>query len=103
MRLSNIIYRPIITEKGVALTESNMYAFVVNMKATKDSIALAIKDAFNVDVLNVRTMVMPGKPKRVRKSRIEIKTKKWKKAVITIKKGQKIDMFASLIGGEEKK
>lgn len=102
MRLSNIIENPIITEKGVALTELDRYVFRVNRKASKGAIADAVKEMFGVDVVDVRTMIMPGKKRRVRGTQRFMKTKSWKKAIVTIKSGQKIDMFASLISGEKK-
>lgn len=102
MRLSNVIEQPIITEKGVKLTEADRYAFRVNRLASKGAIAGAIKEMFGVDVTDVNTMIMPGKKRRIRNTRKYMKTKSWKKAVVTIKEGQKIDMFASLISGESK-
>ena len=100
MRLSNVLEKPIITEKGVKSTENDDYAFRVNKKASKGAIASAVNEMFGVDVISVRTMVMPGKRRRVRGTNKFIKTRSWKKALVRIKEGQKIDMFASLIGGE---
>jgi len=101
MRLSNIIERPIITEKGIKHTELDRYLFRVNRKASKGAIADAVHDMFDVDVIDVRTMIMPGKKRRVKGTNKFMKTQSWKKAVVTIKDGQKIAMFESLIGGEK--
>lgn len=102
MRLSNVIEKPIITEKGVKLTEMDRYAFVVNKKASKGAIAIAVKEMFDVDAIDVRTMIMPGKKRRIRGTQKFIKTKSFKKAIVTVKEGQKIELFSSLIGGEKK-
>jgi large subunit ribosomal protein L23 len=102
VRLSNVIEQPIITEKSVKLTEADRYVFRVNKKSSKGAVASAVKTMFDVDVVDVNTMIMPGKRRRVRGTRKYIKTKSWKKAVVTIKAGQKIEMFASLISGENK-
>ena len=93
MRLNNIIERPILTEKTVALASGGKYVFRVNSKATKHAITTAVKDLFDVDATDVNTMIMPGKKKRILKTRRYTKTKKWKKAIITLKEGQKIDLF----------
>lgn len=89
---------PIITERGAANLQKSTYTFKVNKNATKDSIAEAIKNLFNVDVLRVRTSVMPGKRVRLKKTTRFTKTASWKKAMVTIKEGQKIDLFSNLMG-----
>lgn len=100
MRLGNIIQKPIITEKSVALTEFDRYTFRVNRKASKGAIATEIETMFNVDVKKVRTMIMPGKKRRIRRTSKFITTQSWKKAIVTLGDGQKIELFASLIGSE---
>lgn len=94
MRLNKIIHAPVITEKSLADKAAlNNFTFKVNRKASKGAIADAVKELFGVDVLNVRTMVMPGKPKRLRRTHLFTKSSAWKKAVVTIKEGQKIELF----------
>lgn len=93
MRLSNILIRPIITEKSVNRAADNRYTFKVDLKASKDSIASELKRMYNVDAVDVRTMVVPGKQRRVLKTRLYTKTNKWKKAVVKVKEGQSIDLF----------
>ena len=78
------------TEKGVAQSEDNKYFFSVKKNANKIQIKKAVEDVYKVKVLNVNTQVMPGKLKRVR-TQIG-KTPDWKKAVVTLKDGQKIDL-----------
>lgn len=101
MRLTNVIISPIITEKGALHMLKDTYLFKVNRKATKDSIAEGIKSLFNVDVLAVRTSVVPGKRVRLKKTARFTKTESWKKAMVTLKAGQKIDLFSNLMGGDK--
>ena len=97
-----MIEKPIVTEKGVSMSGMDRYAFKVNKNASKGSVAEAINNMFSVDVIEVKTQIVPGKRKRIRGKREFTKTKGWKKATVRIKAGQKIDMFTSLIGGDKK-
>ncbi|OIO39096.1 MAG: 50S ribosomal protein L23 [Candidatus Omnitrophica bacterium CG1_02_46_14] len=78
------------TEKGVAQQAANKYFFSVRKYANKIQIKKAVEDIFKVKVLSVNTQVTPGKLKKVR-TQIG-KTPDWKKAVVTLKSGQKIDL-----------
>jgi len=93
MRLSNVLVKPIITEKSVAVTGANKYTFKTDLKASKHAIANEVKRMYNVDVVEVKTMVMPGKKKRILKTRLYTRTNSWKKAVVELKEGQSIDLF----------
>ena len=85
-----IIQTPHITEKGTALTAAqNQYVFRVSPKANKKEIKEAVEKNFNVKVQAVNTMNILGKMKRVRYK--AGRTADWKKAVVTLKKDQKID------------
>lgn len=87
-----VIRRPIISEKSTALAEiGGRYAFEVSVKANKQEIRDAVQRLFNVKVRAVRTMIMHGKVKRV--GRFETKRSNWKKALVTLAEGQKIDFF----------
>jgi large subunit ribosomal protein L23 len=87
-----VIRRPIISEKSTALAEvASRYAFEVSVKANKQEIKDAVQRLFNVKVRDVRTLIMPGKTKRV--GRFETKRSNWKKALVTLSDGQKIDFF----------
>jgi len=87
-----VIRRPIISEKSAALAElAGKYAFEVAVKADKKQIKDAVQKLYNVQVREVRTMVMHGKVKRV--GRFEVKRPNWKKALVTLADGQKIDFF----------
>lgn len=102
MRLSKIIKQPIITEKSVAQqAQHNRYVFKVDLKANKKQIAREVKNMFDVEVEDVRTMVVPGKKRRKRGTNQFTRSSPWKKAVVTIKAGQQIEMFSDLLGGEK--
>ena len=77
-----IIIRPVVTEKSNDELQAGKYTFEVNKKATKIEIAKAVEKLFEVKVLNVNTMTVKGKTKRVRYQ--EGKTPDWKKAIVTI-------------------
>lgn len=90
--LYEVIKRPIISEKSTALAEvAGRYVFEVATRANKQEIRQAVQRLFNVKVKEVRTMVVHGKVKRV--GRFETKRANWKKAIVTLAEGQKIDFF----------
>ena len=82
MRPEDIIIKPIITEKSNDGLQDGKYTFKVNKKATKVDIARAVEKLFEVKVLNVNTITVKGKEKRVG---VHVgKTPDWKKAIVTI-------------------
>lgn len=90
--LYEIIKKPLITEKAVmAKEEFGRYSFEVAQSATKDAIRKAVEALFKVKVVGVRTMVVRGKIRRV--SRYFGRRPNWKKAIVTLAKGQKIEIF----------
>ena len=93
-----IIYRPIVTEKITAEQDNVIYAFEVDPDANKIDIARAIGKKFNVTVLNVRTMNYKGKTKTqmTRRGKFTGKTSHFKKAIVMLKEGQKIDLFGNV-------
>ena len=94
--MHQILIRPIITEKMTSLnTEQSKYGFLVNPKANKIEIAKAIEKKFEVNVVDVKTINHPGKTKtQFRKSgRFTGKTAKYKKAIVTLKEGDSIELF----------
>ncbi|MCX6266042.1 MAG: 50S ribosomal protein L23 [Bacteroidetes bacterium] len=94
-----IIIKPIITEKMTHLGEKlNRYGFMVDRKANKLQISHAIKDLYGVDVTSVNTMVFSGKNKsRFTKSGvISGRTSTYKKAIITLAKGETIDFYSNI-------
>jgi large subunit ribosomal protein L23 len=96
--MTGIIYRPIVTEKITAMEGKQQYAFEVALDANKIEIAKAVSKKFNVTVMKVRTMNYAGKSKvqLTRKGRFSGKTAHFKKAVVTIKEGQKIELFENV-------
>jgi large subunit ribosomal protein L23 len=88
---ANIIKSVQLTEKATKLMEkSNKYLFVVDRNANKIQIARAVEQQFKVSVVSVNTMNYEGKRKRERTVRYG-RCSNWKRAVVTIKEGEKID------------
>lgn len=87
----DIIKKPIVTEKSTRLMEMNKYCFVVDRRANKIQIKEAIEEIFKVKVLDVNTMQMLGKMKRM--GRHEGRRPSWKKAIVTLEPGNRIEFF----------
>ncbi|MDX1777361.1 MAG: 50S ribosomal protein L23 [Thermodesulfobacteriota bacterium] len=88
----SVLRRPLITEKSNLMKEElNQISFEVDRRANKIEIKEAVKKLFNVNVIKVRTFTMLGKRKRV--GRTEGRTSSWKKAIVTLKEGDRIDFF----------
>jgi len=87
----DIIIRPVITEKSMALLEQNKYTFIVHPDANKTEIKKAVEELFKVKVLKVNTLIRRGKQKRVR--RVLGMTPTTKRAVVTLRPGDKIEIF----------
>lgn len=87
----NVLVRPLITEKGTYLSGMNKYPFEVMKDANKIQIKEAVELAFTVKVHDVNTMIMHGKQRRIGKN--TGLTKDWKKAIVTLETGQKIELF----------
>jgi large subunit ribosomal protein L23 len=87
-----IVRRALVTEKGTQIREvANQYLFEVDPRANKLQIKKAIEAIFSVKVDNVRTLRMKGKEKRLG---VHVgRRPNWKKAIITLKKGQNIELF----------
>ena len=86
-----IIIRPLITEKNTNWMMFNKYSFEVERNATKPQIKRAIENIFNVTVTKVHTMNVRGK--RRRRGREFGYTRDWKKAIVTLVEGDRIDLF----------
>ena len=87
----DIIIKPIITEKSTALSGDNRYVFRVKKDANKVQIAQAVEALFKVTVVSVNTITVPGKLKR--QGRSQGMTPQWKKAIVTLKDGDRIPLF----------
>jgi large subunit ribosomal protein L23 len=96
--MSSLLYRPIVTEKMTALEEKRQYAFQVDTNANKIELQKAIEKKFNVTVTNIRTINYKGKQKTqmTRRGRFSGKTPQWKKAIVTLKEGDKIEFFENI-------
>ena len=92
MNTYKVIKKPLITEKGaIAQQESNQYFFAVDTSATKREVSDAVEGIFKVKVEKVRTMRVRGKYRRVGKSMG--RTAGWKKAIVTLGEGQRIEFL----------
>jgi large subunit ribosomal protein L23 len=92
MDMYQIIKKPLVTEKGtVMLSEGNWVTFVVHLDANKIEIREAVQKIFTVSVLQVNTQIVRGKRKRFGKSMGQ--SKPWKKAIVQLKEGDKIEIF----------
>lgn len=92
MDIYGIIKKPLITEKSTNLIKTdNRVTFKVALNANKDEIKKVVETIFNVTVLRVNTLRMKGKKKRV--GRNVGKRPDWKKAIVTLKKGDRIEIF----------
>ena len=93
--MTGILKRPLVTEKITGLQDQRQYAFEVIPDANKIEIAKAVENKFKVTVLSVRTLTVKGKRKTqlTRRGRFEGRTNTWKKAIVTLKEGDKIDYF----------
>jgi len=89
----DIVKSVLRTEKSTRLLAENKYLFLVNKFANKIEIKKAVEEIFNVNVVSVNIMNMKGKPKRVR---FKLgKTPDWKKALVTLKQGDTIDIAST--------
>ncbi len=90
----DILIRPLITEKATDLMKDNKYTFVVPLTATKIEIRQAVEQIFKVKVLDVNTIRVLGKVKRMGKH--EGKRPDYKKAIVKLAPGQTIEFFEGL-------
>ena len=89
-QMYDTILRPVITEKATNVTEHGQYTFRVPLEASKPAIKEAVEGLFNVKVKAVNTLVVKGKLKRFRGH--PGRRSDWKKAVVTLVEGQRIDV-----------
>ncbi len=91
MHLYEVLRRPLITEKNTVLQGQNKYVFEVADGANKPQVKQAVEKAFKVTVTKVNVVTIPGKTRRV--GRRMVQTNPWKKAVVTLQAGDKIQFF----------
>ena len=89
----NVIIRPVVSERTFDLMGQNKYTFEVAKDAPKEEIRDAVEKIFNVHVVKVNTVNVKPKNKRVRMQ--QGKTRQWKKAIVTLKEGESIEIFAN--------
>ena len=91
MDARNILIRPVISEKSYALIAEGKYTFRVNDRAHKTQIAHAVQEVFGVQVAQVRTSKVRPKPKR--RGLTKGRTRGWKKAIVQLAPGERIELF----------
>jgi large subunit ribosomal protein L23 len=98
MHASQVIIRPVVTEKSYVLSAVDKYTFRVHPDAHKTQIRQAVESLFDVHVVDVRTISVKSKPKRRGVTRGRTRT--WKKAIVQINSGESIPIFQGLEGLE---
>jgi large subunit ribosomal protein L23 len=91
MQLFEVLRRPLITEKYSGQQAQGKYTFEVSMTATKTQIKEAVEKAWKVNVVSVNVLRVVGKNRR--RGRMVIPARPWKKAIVTLKPGDKIEIF----------
>jgi large subunit ribosomal protein L23 len=94
MDASQVIIRPVVSEKSYVLATADKYTFRVHKDANKTQIRQAIEQLFNVGVIEVRTSKVRSKPKR--RGYTSGRTREWKKAVVQVRHGDTIPIFQGL-------
>jgi large subunit ribosomal protein L23 len=94
----DIIIRPVISEKSMDEAQRGKYTFAVHDDANKVQIAAAVEELFKVEVVNVNVLTTKSKEKRggQRRSRLSGRTTPWRKAIVTLVPGQKIEFFEAV-------
>ena len=91
MHLYEVLRRPLITEKSTDLQTQNKYAFEIADGANKPLVKQAVEKAFQVRVTSINVVRVPGKTRRV--GRQPVQTRSWRKAIVTLHEGDKIEFF----------
>jgi large subunit ribosomal protein L23 len=91
MHIYEVLRRPVITEKNTDLMAQNKYVFEVLKRANKDQIKAAVEKAFKVTVVSVNVTTVPSKSRGY--GRLKGHRPSWKKAIVTLKAGDKIEIF----------
>ncbi len=88
---ADVLIRPVITEKSMGQTNGGRYTFAVPLDASKPEVAAAVEEAFKVDVVAVNVVRVRGKTRRL--GRHVGRRPDWKKAVVTLAQGQRIERY----------
>ncbi|MDP9377877.1 MAG: 50S ribosomal protein L23 [Actinomycetota bacterium] len=94
MDATQVIIRPVVSEKSYVLASADRYTFRVHPDANKTQIRQAIETLFNVGVVEVRTVSVKSKPKR--RGHTAGRTRDWKKAIVQVREGDTIPVFQGL-------
>jgi len=94
MDSSQVIIRPVVSEKSYQLSAANRYVFRVHSDAHKTQIRQAVQELFDVHVVDVRTLSVKSKPKR--RGAVSGRTRMWKKAIVKLREGESIPIFQGL-------
>jgi large subunit ribosomal protein L23 len=94
MDSSQVIIRPVVSEKSYVLSALNRYTFRVHPNAHKTQIRQAVQELFDVHVVDVRTLSVKSKPKR--RGAVSGRTRTWKKAIVQLREGESIPIFHGL-------
>jgi len=94
MEHSQVIIRPVVSEKSYVLSAANRYTFRVHHEAHKTQIRQAVEALFGVHVVDVRTMSVRSKPKR--RGNTSGRTRSWRKAIVQVREGETIPVFQGL-------
>ena len=98
MDISQVIIRPVVSEKSYVLSAVDRYTFRVHPDAHKTQIRQAVEELFDVHVVGVRTLSVKSKPKR--RGLINGRTRTWKKAIVQVRPGESIPVFSGLQAAE---
>lgn len=95
MNLAQIVLKPLITEKATGQGAENKYCFKVEPKANREQVKQAIEQIFGVKVVRANLITVRGKSRRVGRSQKVFKRANWKKAIVQLKEGEKLEAFNS--------
>ena len=98
MEHSQVVIRPVVSEKSYVLAAADRYTFRVHPEAHKTQIRQAVEALFDVHVVDVRTMSVKSKPKR--RGTTRGRTRQWRKAIVQVRAGESIPVFQGLQGLE---
>jgi len=93
-QLTRVLVRPMVTERSTILQEQNKYVFEVTLESNRGLVKQAVEKLFDVEVIRVNTIRIPGKTKRFGPRKIIQRAKK--KAIVTLKAGDKIAIFEGI-------
>jgi large subunit ribosomal protein L23 len=91
---TQVLIRPVVSEKSYVLSAADRYTFRVHPEAHKTQIRQAVEELFGVHVVEVRTMSVKSKPKR--RGTTRGRTRRWKKAIVQVRGGETIPIFQGL-------